>query len=245
MLPIYICEDDEMQLAHYKKLIQDILLMESFDATIVCATANPSYLLSYLSIHESPSLYFLDLELADTMDGFALAKKIREHDPRGFIVFISSHSELLPLTFDHKIEAMDYILKDNATLLHYRVQDCIDHALTLYTLPTNTIQKVIGIKIDGRTITIKLSDIYCVETSYEAHKIRIHSKTGYTELFYTLKEIRRLLDDSFFQCHKSCIINLAHVKDVDHKNYLITLDNNKSCPVATRLMRSLLSKLKI
>ncbi len=245
MLPIYICEDDEIQLTHFKKLISDTIMIEDMDASIVCAVSSPYHLLSYLCEHPTPSLYFLDIKLNTSMDGFLLAQEIRKQDPRGFIVFITTHSELSYLSFHYRVEAMDYILKDEPDELISRIRGCIRRSLELYTLPTNTVQKAIALKIDGRIISLQLDDIYCIQTSYEAHKIRIYKRNGYTELFYSLKKIEKLLDDSFFKCHKSCIINLTHVKEVNIKNCLVLLDNGKVCPVATRIIKALASKLPI
>ncbi|NLL76976.1 MAG: response regulator transcription factor [Clostridiales bacterium] len=245
MLPIYICEDNENQLAHLKKIISDIIMIEDMDASIVCVTFSPYQLLSYLSEHRTPSLYFLDVNLNTAMDGFSLAQEIRKHDPRGFIVFITAYDELSHLAFKYKVEAMDYILKSSREELSSRMRECILKALELYTLPTNTVQKAIALKIDGRIISIKLSDIYCIETSAEAHKIRIYKRNGYTELFYSLKNIVKLLDESFFQCHKSCIINLTHVKEVNKKKCLVILENGKVCPVATRIVKALASELNM
>lgn len=244
MLPVYICDDDENQLQHFKKLVSNTIMIEDMDASIVCTTSSPYQLLSYLTEHKTPSLYFLDINLNTSMDGFSLAREIRKYDPRGFIVFVTVHSELSYLSFKYKVEAMDYIIKGSKELSS-RMRECILKALELYTLPTNTIQKAIALKIDGRIISMKLPDIYCIETSTEAHKIRIYKRNGYTELFYSLKKIEKLLDDSFFQCHKSCIINLSHVKEVNIKNCLVTLENGKVCPVATRIVKTLALRLNM
>jgi two-component system response regulator AgrA len=245
MLPVYICDDDENQLQHFNKLVSNTIMIEDMDASIVCATSSPYQLLSYLTEHKTPSLYFLDVNLNTSIDGFALAREIRKYDPRGFIVFVTVHSELSYLSFKYKVEAMDYIIKSDSKDISSRIRECILKALELYTLPTNTIQKAIALKIDGRIISMKLPDIYCIETSVEAHKIRIYKRNGYTELFYSLKKIVKLLDESFFQCHKSCIINLSHVKEVNIKNCLVILENGKVCPVATRIVRTLALKLNM
>lgn len=239
MLPVYICEDNEIQLLYFEKIIKNTATIEALDADCVCAVSSPTQLLSYLREHPTPSLYFLDIELNSTMDGFALAQEIRKIDPRGFIVFITGHSELSPMTFLYRIEAMDYILKNNPAEIAARIRECLLHAVELYTTPTNTIQQAIALKIDGRILSFKLPEIYSIETSNEAHKIRIYDATGYSELFYSLKQIKDLLNEDFFQCHKSCIINMNHIQEIDKKNYTVTLENGRICPVSTRLMHEL------
>lgn len=243
MLPVYICENDEAQLNFIKKAISNTIFIEDMDASVVCAVPSPNMLLTYLLSHRSPSLYFLDIELNDKMNGFMLALEIRKYDPRGFIVFMSTHSDLSHFAFKYKTEAMDFIPKDDPKVLISRIQDCIRRTFELYTDPFNTVHKTIALKIDRRIITFKMDEIYCIETTGEAHKIRISRRSSHTELFYSLKSIVNQLDDSFYQCHKSCIVNLAHIRYIDKKNCSLTLDNGKTCPVATRLLQSLSRRL--
>ena len=241
MLPVYICEDTKTQLQYITKIIKDTILIEELDAELVCAVSSPYDLIAHLKENTTPSLYFLDVELNCDMDGFALAKEIRRLDPRGFIVFITAHTELSSLAFKYKLEAMDYILKDCPDTIHNDVHSCLLKAMELYTSPANTMQQTIALKLEGKVVTFLLPDIYCIETSHEAHKIQIHQQNGYTEFFYSLKEISKLLNDDFFQCHKSCIINLRHIQEINKKDFTVTLSNGKVCPVSTRLIRNLMS----
>lgn len=110
MLPIYICEDNSVQLSYFEKIINNYLLMEELDMEIVCATTSPEEILKVQSRFHGIGLYFLDIELNSDMDGFGLAEEIRKKDPRGYIVFITTHSELSYLSFERHVEAMDYIL---------------------------------------------------------------------------------------------------------------------------------------
>lgn len=243
MLPIYICENDEAQLNFIKKTINNAIFIEDLDASVVCAALSPDILLAYLRTHAAPSLYFLDIELNDKMNGFMLALEIRKYDPRGYIVFVSTYSELAHFAFKYKTEAMDYIPKGNPKELVSRIKECLFRTFDLYTAPLNTIQKTIALRIDRRVITFKMDEIYCIETSGQAHKIRICRKNSQTELFYSLKQIVKQLDDNFYQCHKSCIVNLAHIRSIDKKSCTITLDNGKICTVATRLVYPLSKRL--
>ena len=58
-------------------------------------------------------IYFLDIDLKTDMTGLTLAQEIRKYDPRGFIIFITTHSEMSYMTFIYKLEALDFILKDD------------------------------------------------------------------------------------------------------------------------------------
>ncbi|MCC9992476.1 response regulator, partial [Streptococcus agalactiae] len=58
------------------------------------------------------NLYFLDIEIKnDEQRGLEVAKQIRQIDLYAQIVFVTTHSELMPLTFRYQVSALDYIDK--------------------------------------------------------------------------------------------------------------------------------------
>lgn len=75
------------------------------------STDNPDELIKQLKKSENTGLYFLDIDLKSNKNRIMLAKEIQEYNPRGFIVFITSHSEMSFITFQY-LEALDFILKD-------------------------------------------------------------------------------------------------------------------------------------
>lgn len=78
MFPIYICEDNLIQLSHFEKIIKNYILIEELDMDVVCASSDPKEILKVQEKFCAPGLYFLDIELNSDMDGFALAEKIRK-----------------------------------------------------------------------------------------------------------------------------------------------------------------------
>lgn len=242
MLPIYICEDNPAQLSLIADIIEKAILIEELDMKIVCQTAAPQELLCHLAGHTIPALYFLDIHLNGEVQGFRLAQRIREYDPRGFIVFITTYGELSPLAFEYQVEAMDYILKEKQHLLPERIKSCMLKAEHLYTSSNNSLHRTIRIKVGGKFIFLKASDIYSIETFGEPHRIRVHEKSGYSDFFYTLSELIADLPEDFYQCHKSCIINMNHVKEICRQERTVILDNNRSCPVSNRCLNTLCKK---
>ena len=114
MIDIFICEDNTKQLNLFQTYISNFILMEGFDMRIVQATADPHQLLKEILTIENTGLFFLDIDLQSDMNGLALAQRIRQIQPRCFIVFITSHSEMSLRTFQYKAEALDFIVKDIA-----------------------------------------------------------------------------------------------------------------------------------
>ena len=113
MIKIFICEDNKNQQEKFKDIISNIIIIENYDMEIELVTENPYEVLEHIKENTTSGLYFLDVDLHSKINGIQLAEKIRKYDPRGFIVFVTTHAEMSYLTFMYKVEAMDYIIKDN------------------------------------------------------------------------------------------------------------------------------------
>lgn len=242
MLPIYICEDNPEQLALLTEIIEKAILIEELDMQVVCRADTPQELLCHLSAHSNPALYFLDVHLNGEIQGFQLAQRIREYDPRGFIVFITTYSELSLLAFEYQVEAMDYIVKDSVKNMPERIKSCMLKAAHLYTSSTGFIHRPVRIKVGGKYIFLSPEDIYSIETFGEPHRIRVYEKSGYSDFFYTLSDIMTDLPECFYKCHKSCIVNLNHVKEISMQNRAVIMTNGRQCPVSNRCFNTLCKK---
>lgn len=118
--------------------------------------------------------------------------------------------------------------------------ECMHKAFELYNSPANIIKKKINFRIGDKTIAMVADEIYTVETAInKSHKIIITEQTRRTLLSCSLSEIEDSLDESFFKCSKSCIVNLNHITQIDHAKRLVRLDNGNICKVSTRKMKHL------
>lgn len=59
------------------------------------------------------------------MTGLILAQETKKNSPRCFIIFITSHSEMSILTFQYKVEALDFIIKDSSENIRKRIHECL------------------------------------------------------------------------------------------------------------------------
>lgn len=237
MLPIYICEDVRQELKYLKDIIEKYILMENLDMQVVCATTDPHFLLNHLKQHPTLSLYFLDLDLNNNdYNGLTLGHEIRKYDTRGFIVIVTTYGEMASETFRYKIEAMDFITKDNIFDLNSRVVECLKEAFNLYISSHNTSnEKILSLKIGGVIKTYTIDDIYCIETLPESHRIQILSKNSCNCITMSLNDIAVKLNENFYRCHKSYIINMLYIKRIERYN--ATLQNDYICPISIRLYK--------
>ena len=236
MLNIFVCEDNDVQRQAIVQIIQNTVLIEELDMQLVMETGNPYELLDEIRNSQNTGVYFLDIDLNSDMNGMKLAQQIRLFDPRGFIIFITAHSELSFMTFQYRVEAMDFVLKDNPAELKVKIRECLLNAMERYT-QTNKTHKVYTIDVGGRKISVDYDDIFFFETSSNIHKVILHAKDRQIEFSGTIKELANSLDDNFVRCHRSFLVNKSNIKEVDAKNRIIHFTNGETCLMSTRMMK--------
>lgn len=239
MLNIFVCEDNAEQRKSIVKNIENTVLIEELDMCFVLDTANPYELLESVKASANTGIYFLDIDLQCDMNGMKLAQQIRLFDPRGFIIFITSHSELSYMTFQYRVESMDFVLKDNPTEAKVKIRECLLNALERYTCQANKIQKTYTIEIGDRKISVDYNDIFFFETSDNIHKIILHAKERQIEFSGTMKDLENILDENFVRCHRSFLVNRKNIQEVDTKNRILCFKNGETCLISTRMMKRL------
>lgn len=245
MLSVYICDDQKDHLERVAKIVYNIILFEQLDMELRLATVNPRHVLSRMNEKGNPGLYFLDIDLKTDLTGLELAAQIRRKDPRGFIVFITIHDEMAPLTFRYKVEAMDYINKDDTDDFPGRIRECMLYAMEQYKSSFNMVHKVLAVQVQNRIITLAQKDIVYIEPSALSHHISIATTEGCVELFSSIKAIKNQLDDRFVQCHKSCVVNIDHIQEIQIKDRMIKMDNGRTCTISSRQVKNLEERLNL
>ena len=239
MLNIFVCEDDAAQRRTVVNIIQNTVLIEELDMQLILDTEDPYRLLEKVRTSRNTGIYFLDIDLNSSMNGMKLAQQIRLYDPRGFIIFITAHSELSYMTFQYRVEAMDFVLKDNPAEAKVKLRECLLNAMERHTLQTNKTHKVYTLEVGGRKISVDYEDILFFETSSNIHKVILHAKDRQIEFPSTLKELTGVLDSNFVRCHRAFLVNKNNIKEVDTKNRIIHFANGETCLMSTRMMKGL------
>ena len=183
-----------------------------------------------------PDLVFLDVEMTD-MTGFELLSKLEKVNFK--VIFITSyqHYAIKAIRFN----ALDYLLKPfdleelkNAVkrFKTYRNQNNVPMALKNLRSKNNSEQTLILNTRQGE-LYLELKDIILIEG--ERNYSYIHLTKNRKELVSkTLSHLEELLEDKgFFRCHKSYLVNKAHISS-NRKNFSIVLSNGQNIPVSRR-----------
>ncbi|WP_027626374.1 LytR/AlgR family response regulator transcription factor [Clostridium lundense] len=237
MLEVIICDDNLVFRDKIKTIIENTILRENLDLQLALSTENPEEVINYIEKNNITGIYFLDVDLKSDINGIRLGEKIRELDSKGFIIFTTAHMEMSYLAFKYKVEAMDYIIKDEEDFKQ-RVNSCLIKAYNTYYKEISK-EGYISINEDSRIINIKLCDILFIETSITAHKIRVHEENRQIEFYGNLKDIQKELTPNFYRCHKSYIVNKDKIREIDIKNNKIIMVNEEECYVSFRYKKGL------
>lgn len=240
MLDIFICEDNLIQRTKLETMIQQYIMIEELQMKIALSTNDPYELLNYLEQHlQTHGIYFLDVDLDSDIDGIQLGSKIRNLSIDCKIIFITTHGELAPLTFQYKVEAMDYILKDNPDELEQRLREALDQAHRHYTSENKVIPDRIRLEVGSQTRLFDLAEIMFIETSPNSHKLILHLENSLVEFTGKINEVEKL-SSHFIRVHKSFVANQQNIVSVDKKQRTVLFKNGETCFVATRQITHLI-----
>lgn len=244
MISIYICDDDQIILKEIASKIQRKLMIENYDMKVAGSYTRPQELLKAVhAVTNRCHIYFLDVELKDAeYDGFLLGKEIRRFDPGGIIVYITSFQDLAYKTFQYHIEAFDYIIKD---VKHLDVS--LDHCLQeieqklVHESKTET-SSMVTIKVGESIKHLDVKDIYFFETSVKSHHVIVHTRYGRIDFVGNLNEIEQQLGDGFMRIHRSYLISLQEVQEINLKQNYVMVGKQK-CLISRKSKSKLLQYL--
>lgn len=233
MLSIVICEDNSLLLEYYQEYISNYICVEDMDAQIYSSYSSSLTFIQELSNIPTPALYLLDVEFPEGPNGIKLAQEIRSHDPRGFIVFITAHDNIMNKVFEYRLEAMDFISKSNPDVLCERLKLCIKQAYTRYC-SNNSNTPALSAKTDWGKCSIPTHEILYICTGERAHYLKIVTKDTTYEVRGTLSTFSQRLGTKFWQCHKAYLVAHEYVEFIDPKEWLVHLTNGSICPLSRR-----------
>lgn len=173
-----------------------------------------------LKANQHFDLIFLDIQMQG-LSGMETAKKLRFDGIGSYIVFVTVLQEYVFDAFE--VEASDYLLKPVDGNRFSRMMDRICGSLQ------ERGKRSLIISSKGNTCkSILLQDIlYCEAVN---HKINICTKTEAHECYFKIEELERQLDDRFFKCHRSYLVNLDYV--CGYQDGLALLEIGQKIPVS-------------
>ncbi|WP_165212821.1 response regulator transcription factor [Streptococcus tangpeifui] len=242
MLYIYALEDNFKQQARIERAIRNIAEERDLDYEFL-VSGKPDQLMESIKGKGEQHIFFLDIDLnGEKKKGFEVARTIRARDSQALIVFVTTHSNFMPLTFKYQVSALDFIDKElPEEAFRQRLGNILRHAQE--NLGKNLSEDSFLFENEQFRIQMPYSDIYFIEASSSPHKIILHGRKDYMEFYGSLAEVDKATD-RFIRVHRSISLNPANVAKVDKIQRLAHFPNGETCVIAKTKMRALASALK-
>lgn len=234
MIPVYICDDEQAVSQRLRKIISDQIMFSNSDMGPVRTADCPEKLLELQLQNTVPAIYFLDIDFPGKISGLELAQKLRRHDPRGFIVFITAHDDLAFETFRLRLEALDYIVKGNYGAMSVRVRDCLASIRDRLQDEPSGQGRYCTLKLFDTVRHIPTEDILYFEALGYKHTLCLHLVNELLEFNSSLDHFEKQLGDGFWRCHRGFLVNREHIRTVHLKEQIVELDTGEECPLSRK-----------
>ncbi len=193
MMVVAICEDEGYILAELREKVEKYMNSKSLPVSIKTFTSGEEL----LKEKKKFDIVLLDLMLPG-IHGLEVARQI---SGRSRVIFITSYRE-------HAVEAFD------VNAVHYLVKPVTEERLfRALGRAVNQTEKVdnqaLTIIKNGKTQVIFIRDIFYCEVFN--HQVQIHTVHGTYDYLGTLDTLENMLDERFFRCHRSYIVNMSCV----------------------------------
>ena len=204
---ILICDDSHGDADELRGLLE-----KSRSNIAVHVFYNGQDVLTFVKNGGTADCCILDIIMPD-MTGIELAKKLRNSNYTGEIVFLSVSREYGPETYE--VKACSYLIKPVSLR-------SVEEMLTeLENTKNNAGEHGIMVKTAGVTRFIPFSAVSHAEVS--GHKIFFRLiEGGDIEVYGVFSELAQklLADPRFVQCHRSFIVNMQYIESISKKEII-------------------------
>ncbi len=228
-----IVEDEPLA----RERLQNLLTADP-EIELVAECANGAEAVAQITEHQ-PDLVFLDIQLPE-LDGFGvLASLDQEHLPA--VIFITAYDRFALKAFE--VHALDYLLKPfDSTRFRsalQRAKDSLERRAKTpaeepglrnfieESRPENEAITRLAVKSSGRSIIIKVDEIFCIEAA--ENYVKVHTEREAHLHRETMKSIEsRLPSDRFVRISRTCIVNADQIKEVQpffNDTFVVILKN--------------------
>lgn len=179
-----------------------------------------SFLFTYAE-DKAWDILLLDIEMG-AMNGVELAKTIRRENETVQLVFITGFPDFIGEGYE--VSALHYLMKPVSPEKLYAVLDRAAANLEKK-------EKQLRITHERQTDFVKVPEILYVEA--QRQYVLIHTSGETYRMKASLAEMEGELDEYFFKCQRSFIVNLRHVKRIQSTN--VVLKDGTEVPISRGL----------
>ena len=213
MLNFALCDDNLNVLNKFSKMLDLIFVNNELDGKIVFTTSNPHEMLKYTK-NNPVDVILLDIDLKSNISGLDIANKIRSINKKVYIIFTTAHLEYLMLAY--KCKTFDYLPKPIS------MENLERTILRLFNDINENHTKKDFIKINNNNTIIRADSVLYIEKDHT--KLIFKTQDADYSVYSSFNKIEEKLPSNFKRCHKSYIVNINNIKEIN--NDVIHFVNN-------------------
>ena len=227
MLNFVLCDDNFNMLTKLAKMFESIFISNNVDATIAFSSTKPQEILDFVSFNKT-DVVILDIQLKSEINGLELAEKIRSINKSCYLVFTTGHMEYSLIAY--KLKTFDYLPK------HITAERLEETVLRLLDDMNGLPKKYL--KIDNKNTLIDENEIQYIRR--DAMKLVFHTSEKDYETYSSFNKIQSNLPENFVRCHKSYIVNVNNIVNVEPVSNTIFFNNNSQCFIGPKYKNNLM-----
>ncbi len=223
MYRVAVCDDEPVVRDLIKKSLDDYSRLRSFELTYDEYVSGKDLIKNRTKY----GIIILDYHLSEnnSENGLAVAKQLRKLDFEGAIIFLTGHPRIVFSSFE--VETFRFLVKPLEP-------DKLFKALDDY-VKVSQISHSLIVRIDGVTMNLNTRKILFVEG--DGKHCVIHMQDKELECHETLMDVESRLPAEFFvRCHRSYLINMAHVGTYGHDE--VALKNGEKLYISRQKYRA-------
>lgn len=243
-----ICDDQQASINVLTENLTKIIEGNNLPCKIALATKDPNDVIKYAKDYDGETydinVYLLDVDLNANRNGLELAKQIRKMDALAYIIFVTAHLEYGMLVFKYKLRAYEYLIKP---VEFSEFRRCIlalnEDYLKLIGSIENNKQAFINIMSGYKEYKIGSNDILYIES--KGPKAIIHTINNNIETYMSLGNLEDILNKEttdFYRVHKTFLINVLHVEQINFSQLYAKMINGDIC-IISRTRKAQLKKM--
>lgn len=214
---IAICDDCDRDTEYLSALVAE-WEEASGHGTLVERFPSAEAFLFHYEERKDFDILLLDVEMGE-VNGIELAQRIRLEDSRVQIVFITGFPDFMAEGYE--VAALHYLMKP---VSREKLCAVLDRAASNLARPGKRLQ----VNFDRETCFVPFDEILYIEAQRQF--VRIHTEGGDYRMKTSLSEMEASLDEYFFKCQRSFLVNLNHVARI--RNQCAVLKNGEEIPIS-------------
>lgn len=231
MLNFVICDDNPTVLNRLSKMLEAIFINNNIDAEIGLKALSASDVINYLESNKVDVL-ILDINLKSETTGCDIAEMVRKKNKDVYIIFTTGHLEYALIAYKYK--TFDYLPKP---IVDERLEETI---LRLMDDMKSTPSKFI--RLNNNKTIINQDEVNYIKK--DGMKLVFCTNNRTYETYSSFNKIQSCLPGNFVRCHKSFIVNVKNISDINSNNNTILFSPNESCSIGGKYKNEIMEVLK-